>query len=60
MQLKVRDGTIFELEKVFKNDNYINLRMDYLDWGIGFNFCVGDSKRYIDIDLLCFHLWIWF
>ena len=59
MKLKVRDGTIFEFEKLFKNDNYINFRGDMLDWGIGTNFRVGDSRRYINIDLLCFHLWIW-
>ena len=60
MQLKVRDGNMFEFEKVFKNDKYISFRGDYLDWGIGFDFYIGDSRRYFKVDLICLHLDVWF
>jgi hypothetical protein len=60
MQLKVRNGFIFNVEKYSKNDSYISFRMDYLSWGLGFDFCIGDSRRFFRMSLLCFHLDIWF
>jgi len=60
METKIRNGEIFNLEKSFDNDNYTSFRADYFDWGLGANFYIGDSRRYFKIDLLCFHLDIWF
>lgn len=59
MKMKFRDGSIFTLEKIFKNDNYISLWANYLYWGLGFSYSVGDSRIYITINLLCLHLDIW-
>jgi len=60
MKLKIRDGCIVNLEKYFKNDNYINFRIDYLSWGLGFDFYIGDAKRYFRMCLLCSHFELWF
>jgi hypothetical protein len=56
VKLKVRNGQIFEFEHMFKNHNYIGFYMDWLEWGLGFNFCLEDSYLYIDVDFLCIHL----
>lgn len=60
MKTKVRNGLIFDLEKYYENNNYMNLRIDVLSWGWGFNFYIGDSRRFITINLLCLHFEIWF
>jgi hypothetical protein len=60
MDYKVRDGRIFELEKVFENDNHINLWADYYNWGIGIHFSLGDTRKFFSIYFLCIHLDIWF
>lgn len=59
VKLKVRDGCIFSIEKVFKNDNMISLRMDYLNWGVGVNLSVGDSRLFFQVYFLCLHLDVW-
>lgn len=48
MKLKIRNGYGFDFEKTFRNDNFICLRLNTLDWGLGFNFNVGDSRRFFN------------
>lgn len=60
MKLKARSGVLFEFSHVFKNDNYVELRCDLYDFGIGIDFAVGDSRRYFELDFLFLHLLIWF
>ena len=60
MKLKVRNGYGFDFGKMFENGNGIFLRLDTLEWGIGFNFSIGDSGGFIKISITCLHLEIWF
>lgn len=60
MKLKVRNGYGFDLGKIFKNGNGAFLRLDTLEWGLGFNLSIGDSGGFIKISVACLHFEIWF
>jgi hypothetical protein len=59
MKIKCRNP-IFIFEKYSKNDNAIFFNIDLYNWGIGIDFRIGDSRRFLTIDLLCIHLELWF
>jgi hypothetical protein len=60
MKLKARNGRLLELSHFFKNDNYIEFNIDLFDWGLGFDFRIGDSRMFFELDFLVFHFTIWF
>lgn len=59
MKLKARNGTIFSIDKTFKNQNSISLNLDLLSFGFGIHHYIGDSRRYLSIYFLfiTFDLW---
>ena len=59
LELKMRNP-IYSFEKTTKNDNYIQFMIDLHNFGIGFDYRLGDSRRYFNLDLLWLHLNIWF
>jgi hypothetical protein len=60
MKIRCRNGYGYEFEKVFKNDNYLNIRLNSLEWGLGFNFSIGDSRRFLKMDVTFLHVEVWF
>lgn len=59
LKLKCRDA-VFVWHKDLKNDNRIEIEIDFYNFGLGFNYKLGDSRRFFDLDLLFLHLWVWF
>lgn len=59
LKLKMRNP-IFMYEKFYDNDSYFIININLYDFGLGFNYRLGDSRRFLNIDLLLLHLEVWF
>jgi hypothetical protein len=46
---------LFGFEKIFKNNNSIDIVMNFHSWGLGLNFSISDSRIWFDFDFLCWH-----
>jgi hypothetical protein len=59
MKLKAR-GRGFEYIKDFKNDNCIILIFNLYRFGLGIDFLVGDSRRFLTVFIAFIRIDIWF
>ena len=60
LKLKARNGEVFSIGTFSKNDNYIELSMNWYSFGMGGKYHIGDSRRFFDVDFLWFGFELWF
>jgi hypothetical protein len=59
MKTKMRNP-MFGSEIPFGNDNLLQFQLNFWNFGLGFNYETGDSRRFLDGYFLFFSVSIWF
>lgn len=56
VKLKMRNGSLFNIEKYFKNNNTFDISWNWNIFGLGSQLWLGDARLYLQIWLGWIHL----
>ena len=59
LKLKTRN-VIINKEYYFESGNYFCFNINFHNFGLGFDYRLGDSRRFFTLDIMFIHFEIWF